>query len=78
MGGAQRGLNEDLRVRFIWPLVARRLELGISQYEVAERCDVAQSTISDWETGGMNLTLGSLNRWVEALGYRIVLERVPS
>ena len=32
---------------------ARRLELGLDQLDVAQRLDVAQSSVCDWEKGNM-------------------------
>lgn len=49
------------------PLIARRLELGISQGAIAGAMNVAQSRISMLERGRVPVSSGSLDRYREAL-----------
>lgn len=50
---------------------ARRLELGISQGELAKMTDTAQSTITGWETGKYKPTYDALPRLASALGLTL-------
>lgn len=49
-------------------LRARRIEAGLTQAEVGERLNVGQSYINRVETGRINMTIGQLGRFSEALG----------
>ena len=46
----------------------RRIELGLSQAELAERCGMKQPQISRFEAGGTVPTLPLLRRLAHALG----------
>lgn len=50
---------------------ARRLELGISQMELAKMTDTAQSTITGWESGKYKPTYDALPRLASALGLTL-------
>ena len=67
----RRALTEDL--------VARRLELGLSQTEVAARMGTSQSAVARLESGDADVRLSTLERYAAAidrqLGWR--LERRP-
>jgi transcriptional regulator with XRE-family HTH domain len=52
---------------------ARRLELGLSQAEVAERADMTQSAVSRLEAGGTVPTIGILERLATALRAELVV-----
>lgn len=52
----------------------RRLELGVSQADLARLSGLSLHGLSDIETGKGNPTLGSLLKLVEALGLQILLK----
>ena len=54
-------------------LVKRRKELGISQAELAEICQVSIHTLSSIESGAGNPTIGSLLKITDVLGLTINL-----
>ncbi len=47
---------------------ARRLALGLSQEELADRCRLDRTYISSVERGGRNLTLATLEKIIPHLG----------
>ncbi len=49
-------------------LVARRVELGLSQTEVAARMGTSQSAVARLESGTADLRLSTLERYAAALG----------
>lgn len=49
-------------------LVARRVELGLSQTEVAARMGTSQSAVARLESGTADLRLSTLERYTAALG----------
>jgi HTH-type transcriptional regulator/antitoxin HipB len=51
---------------------ARRLELGMSQTELAERAGMTQSAVSRLEAGGTVPTIGVLERLAAALSAELV------
>ena len=53
-----------------------RLDLRLTQDEVARRSGVWQSSISDYETGKSQPTLDSLDAWASAFGlkHRLTLD----
>jgi DNA-binding XRE family transcriptional regulator len=55
------------------PLMSRRLELRISQQELAEALGVSRKTISSWENGHSepNLTLRQTKRLCEVLKFTL-------
>jgi transcriptional regulator with XRE-family HTH domain len=52
-------------------LVARRIELGLSQTEVAARMGTSQSSVARLESGQGDLLLSTLDRYAGALGDRL-------
>jgi len=52
-------------------LSARRLELGLSQTEVAARMGTSQSAVARLESGQADLRLSTLERYAAALGQRL-------
>jgi predicted transcriptional regulator len=54
-------------------LRARRLHLGLTQRQVAAKCGVSQSCITDWESGTKTPTLHHLQCWVNALNMALAL-----
>jgi ribosome-binding protein aMBF1 (putative translation factor) len=56
---------------------ARRLELGMSQTELAERAGMTQSAVSRLEAGGAVPTIGVLERLAAALSADLVVTLSP-
>lgn len=56
---------------------ARRLELGMSQVELAERAGMTQSAISRLEAGGTVPTIAILERLATALNADLVVTLTP-
>jgi HTH-type transcriptional regulator/antitoxin HipB len=56
---------------------ARRLELGLSQTELAERAGMTQSAVSRLEAGGAVPTIGILDRLAAALSADLVVALAP-
>jgi ribosome-binding protein aMBF1 (putative translation factor) len=56
---------------------ARRLELGMSQTELADRADMTQSAVSRLEAGGTVPTIGVLERLATALSADLVVTLTP-
>jgi predicted transcriptional regulator len=54
-------------------LVARRLELGLSQTEVAARMQTSQSAVARLESGDADIRLSTLERYAAALGHELNL-----
>lgn len=52
-------------------LVARRVELGLSQTEVAARMGTSQSAVARLESGQADLRLSTLERYAAAVGHVI-------
>ena len=53
------------------PITKRRLELGLTQVQLAEMLGCQQQSISDWETGRSIPTMRSLNKLSKALSCSI-------
>ena len=49
-------------------LVARRVDLGLSQTEVAARMGTSQSAVARLETGQADVRMSTLERYAAALG----------
>ena len=60
----------------IGALTARRLALGISADELAERCGFAEKQVTKWENGHRAPTAFLLTVWANSLGYELAV--VPS
>jgi len=54
-------------------LKGRRLALGLTQRQLADRLDTTQATVSDLETGRYRPTLRTIDRWARALDCELVL-----
>ena len=52
-------------------LVARRVELGLSQTEVAARMKTSQSAVARLESGEADIRLSTLERYAAALGVHL-------
>jgi predicted transcriptional regulator len=52
-------------------LVARRIELGLSQTEVAARMGTSQSAVARLEAGDTDIRLSTLDRYASALEAQI-------
>lgn len=55
----------------------RRIQLGLSQAELAERCGMKQPQISRFEGGGTVPTLPLLRRLAQALGADLTISLTP-
>lgn len=53
------------------PITKRRLELGLTQVQLAEMLGRQQQSISDWETGRSTPTMRSLNKLSKVLSCSI-------
>jgi len=56
------------REQMVDDLVTRRLELGLSQTEVAARMGTSQSAVARLESGEADVRLSTLERYAAALG----------
>lgn len=61
MAARRRALTEEL--------VSRRLELGLSQTEVAARMGTSQSAVARLESGQADVRLSTLERYAAAVGH---------
>jgi transcriptional regulator with XRE-family HTH domain len=52
-------------------ILERRLELGLSQRQLAERVGVSQPTICDYENGHLQPRLGVLRLLSETLHFKV-------
>jgi predicted transcriptional regulator len=52
-------------------LVARRVDLGLTQTQVAARMGTSQSAVARLEAGSDDIRLSTLERYVSALGSRL-------
>src|SRR6478672_4178564 len=59
------------REQMVEDLVSRRLELGLSQTEVAARMGTSQSAVARLESGEADIRLSTLERYAAALGQRL-------
>lgn len=70
---AERVKEAEEEFGLSWQLRARRLELGLTQAALAERCGLPQSEISRIESGGANPTLATVMALSASLGVRVEL-----
>ena len=56
-------------------LIARRLSLGFTQAEVAERCGLKRTTLCNWEAGRYVPAAENLLAWID--GLRLDLTMTP-
>ena len=68
------GMDDALRRQF----TDRRLQLGLTQAELAERAATSRKTVSDFELGKAGLQLTTLNRLLAALGFELTLRDAGS
>jgi transcriptional regulator with XRE-family HTH domain len=54
-------------------LVALRKSQGITQYALAKRMGVHQTSLRQWELGTYTPAATVLPKWADALGYELVL-----
>jgi transcriptional regulator with XRE-family HTH domain len=66
-------VNAELKI-ISWQLRERRLELGVSQVDVARLSGLSLHSLSDIETGKGNPTVESLFKLLKVLGLGIRLE----
>lgn len=61
------------------PITKRRLELGLTQVQLAEMLGRQQQSISDWETGRSTPTMRSLSKLSKVLSCSIadLLQKIP-
>ena len=55
-----------------------RQEQGLTQRQAAERAALQQQAISRLETAASNIQLGTLQRYLSALGYRIEISVIDN
>lgn len=67
----RRRAGKDIRIRFGLAVRKRRSELGISQEELAGRCDLHRTYLADIERGSRNLSLFSIEKVAKGLGVSI-------
>ena len=68
-------MSEQFDQRKIGELILRREQLGISQRELEERLGVSSRMVAKWESRIRSPTAGNLDRWVQALGLKLVFKR---
>jgi transcriptional regulator with XRE-family HTH domain len=76
-----RTKSSDVAVAMVGQAIrSARRELGLTQAEVAERLSVNASYVTNVEAGRVNLTVGQLAAFAEALetGLRVELPILPS
>lgn len=54
-------------------LYEARMARGLTQHDAASRSGLKQQAISRWETASPNIQLGTLQRYLAALGYTLDL-----
>ena len=54
-------------------LKQRRLDLGLTQREVAERIGVKQPCVSAWESGDRHPGLATIQKWANALDMALTV-----
>jgi transcriptional regulator with XRE-family HTH domain len=52
-------------------LYRKRIEAGLSQAELAERCGTIQSQVSNWERGNSGCNIGMLHKLAKALDEQL-------
>ena len=60
-----------------YQVACRRIELGLTQAQLAERVGTKQPGISRLESGNRNITIEQLQRVAGALGCRLDVRLVP-
>lgn len=59
-------------------LRARRLELGLTQSQVAQMLNIQKSAVNDHEAGRKSPILWTLNRWASVLGMQVQVVVSPT
>lgn len=67
----------DVRAKTAF-LRQRRIDMGLSQREVARRSGIPPSLLSDYENGRHEPTLSKLAAWADALGCDVTITTRPS
>lgn len=67
----RRRAGQDIRIRFGLAVKKRRLELGISQEELAGRSELHRTYVADIERGARNVSLLSIEKIAKGLGLSI-------
>ena len=64
------------------PLVAQlrqvRLDLGLTQVQVAEDAGMAQPTLNEYERGAVTPGLHTFTRWAAALNQQVEISPIPA
>ena len=68
---------ENTRAELIAPLIAQRKAMGLTQAQVAERMDVTQSTVSEFESTAADSRLSTMRRYALAVHAHIQHKVVP-
>ncbi|MDQ0418775.1 putative transcriptional regulator [Croceifilum oryzae] len=66
----------QLRYNILDQLIKGRKRKNMTQLELAEKLDIAQSAIGRIESGKQNLTLDYISNIADALGYTVKIELV--
>ena len=73
-----RTRSSDLAARIVGEEVRRaRKAAGLTQGEIAERLELTTPYVSNVEAGRLNLTIGQLARFADALGCDLQLRLAP-
>ena len=67
----KRQTKQDIKKRFGSAIKKRRLELRISQEELAARAQLHRTYIGDIERGGINLSLENIEKVANGLGLEV-------
>jgi len=59
----------ERRHAFARELTARRIDLGLTQTEVAARMGTSQSAVARLEAGGLDVRMSTLERYAAAVGH---------
>jgi len=61
---------------FLDAILKARATAGMTQSEIAERIGTTQSAIARLESGALNPTIATLQKYAEAIGYRVDIKLV--
>lgn len=65
--------ESDSYIKLIFPIIKKREELGLSQRDLADICELPQSTIARIETMATTANIKSLIKITKALGLKITI-----
>lgn len=65
--------ESDSYIKLISPIIKKREELGLSQRDLADICELPQSTIARIETMATTANIKSLIKITKALGLKITI-----